>query len=46
MIDILSKMNFFEKLFQEYNYDKCLKRFEKDLAQHSVGSDLGPNCLQ
>ena len=38
------KINFFEKLFQEY--DQSVKHFGSDQAQHSVGPDLGPSCWQ
>ena len=38
-----SKLNFFKKLFQEYYQGVSL---DLDPARHSVGPDLGPNCLQ
>ena len=38
------KINFFEKLLQEYH--QCLNILDPDQDQHFVEPDLGPNCLQ
>ena len=40
---IFFKINFFEKLFQEYHVSNSL---DPDQARHFVGPDLRPNCLQ
>ena len=37
-------LSFVEKIFQEYH--QGVKQFGQDKAQHSVGPDLSPNCLQ
>ena len=41
---IFFKVNFFEKFFREYQQD--VNSLDPDQAQHFVGPDLGPNCLQ
>ena len=41
---IFFKINFFEKFFQEYNLS--VKQLDPYQAQHFVGPDLGPICLQ
>ena len=42
---IFFKNNFFKKIFQEhYQSVKCFLNSDQD--QHSVGPDMGPNCLQ
>ena len=38
------KFNFFEKFFHEYH--QSVKNLDPDQAQHFVGPDLGPKCLQ
>ena len=38
------KIIFFKKFFQEHN--QSIKRFGSRSGTHSVGPDLGPNCLQ
>ena len=38
------KINFFKKLF--YEYFLSVKQLDPDQDRHSVGPDLGPNCLQ
>ena len=35
---------FFKKFFQECH--QSVKQFDPDQAQHFIGPDLGPNCLQ
>ena len=42
---IFFKINFFEKFFQEYLI-RVSNSLDPDQAQHFVGPDLGPNCLQ
>ena len=37
------KISFLIKFFQEY--DQSVKQFGSRSGQHSVGPDLGPNCL-
>ena len=39
-----STLIIFKQLFQEY--DQCHTVLDPDQARHSVGPDLGPNCLQ
>ena len=40
-----SKINLFEKFFQEYH--QSVKQFlDPDQAKHVVRADLSPNCLQ
>ena len=36
--------NFFKKFFQEHY--QSVKGLDPDQDRHSVGHDLGPNCLQ
>ena len=38
------KINFFKQFFQEYY--QSVKQFGSRSGRHSVGTDLGPNCLQ
>ena len=40
-VDFFFKINFFEKLFQEYN--QSVKQFG---SRRFIGPDLGPNCLR
>ena len=42
------QINCFEKLFQEIdrNTIRVSNNLDPDQAQHCVGHDLGPNCLQ
>ena len=42
--DFFQKINFFKIFYQEYNWSS--NSFDPDQDQHSVGPDLGPNCLQ
>ena len=43
---IFFKINFFEKFFQEYIQSVITNSLDPDQVRHSVGLDLGPNCLQ
>ena len=38
------KINFFKKIFQEHY--QSVKEFDTDQDRHTVGPDLGLNCLQ
>ena len=42
--DFFFKINFFEKLFQEYI--RVSNSLDPDQARRFVGPALGPNCLQ
>ena len=39
------EVNFFAKFFQDFNI-RVSSNLDPDHACHSVGPDLGPNCLQ
>ena len=41
--NFFSKFNFFEKFLQEHSVSNSL---DPDKAQHYVGPDLDPKCLQ
>ena len=43
-VDIFSKLNFSKISFR--NTIRVSDRLDPDQAQHSVGPDLGPNCLR
>ena len=45
MLIFFSKLKFIKKFFQEYP-QSVSNSLEPDQAQHFVGPDLGPNCLQ
>ena len=40
------KINFFQKYFQESNTIRVSNSLDPNQYLHSVGPDLGPNCLQ